>query len=629
MKESMINIFALPDLLRNTQAFPEGIFDLIREPIRQGAGLDLGFAPFSQRHHCLAPSFDLEKFRTMAGVDIASEAKQDQWRSAYYSLPEEALDYLFVHFPVGYMLLSFEMPPWLSGACRVRGVDFIDIRPSPLRFARDLYIALRWSNAALFQRLSPFTVLEEEIRLEASILSSNVRMHQRRMKDERGLLFDELNGSMMFIGQAPYDASLLADNGRALRCSDFVESLRSLSHGRRVFHKPHPFSLDHAEEERALLQDITGVEVNKCRLNAYQILSSHDDVEIVGISSGLLQEAPWFNKPAHTLFRPFVPLAIPGLTDEAAYQQIHFQTFLSPSFWHQLLAPELPEPKLLKLPTLAHHHARETLDQWWDYSKVITWERALPYEAFMRGGGAELRNRVDDISVVGSRKVDQSRLNLVLGSLSSAWTDCVNEITLSLKSQPQEFDRGELYQAHEAWGVPGQRPTLQRIDKYKLNDWLKPNTVVLDIGCNIGMFGLQISPKISKYYGIDNNPLLINYAKRLAKIRNIDNCHFECADFKDFAASGVKGSFDILLSFAVHTWISSPLDEYAKLLKNLLRPGGILILESNRLDTNDKDFFCNIIHFINVGFTVIYSGSLKDDGVIERGFYVFENSIGS
>lgn len=393
------HIICLPDLLRGVRTFPDAFFDLVREPIWQGCGINIGHPPGGRKPHALMPGFDLAEFRTLAGMTVRmfvdAHERQLHWTACYHHLPDRAIEYLFAYIPAGRMVLSFEMPPWLTEACAERGVDFLDLRASPLRFGRDLYVALRSSHADIRRRIDDHAVMDEELRLEAAILGANVRLHKARLESERGFTFEDLDGCLLFAGQAPYDASLLASDGRSLRVGDFADRLRELSQGRRLLHKGHPFALDFAQEERALLHHITGQTPLPCQQNAYQILSSDENVTLVGISSGLLQEAAWFDKTAHLLHQPFVPLVGSDKADRQAYRQIHFQSLLAPNFWHQVLAPERPTPRLATLPELPHHHARQTIDQWWDYSKVMTWERTLPYETVMRGGGATLRQRIE------------------------------------------------------------------------------------------------------------------------------------------------------------------------------------------------------------------------------------------
>jgi len=397
-------VVCVPDLLRGARWYPEIYFDLLREPIRQGTGIDINYPPSGKRPHGLAPGFDLAEFHTRAGMTAQafteSATRQMQWSSTFHRLSNSAIDYLFDHLPAQHLILSFEMPHWLVQACTERGVEFLDLRPSPLRFGRDLYMALRCNSETSFRRISAHGVCEEELRLEVALLAANGRFHRARLENERGFTFENLDGALLFVGQAPYDASLLAPEGRSLRCTDFADELRELCRGRRLLHKGHPFALDCAQEEREALQYITGQTPEPCQQNAYQILSSEDDVALAGISSSLLQEAGWFGKTAHLLYQPFVPLAYPdaAATPSAdTYQQIHFQTLLSPAFWHQVLAPERPAPRLARLPPVAHNHAREIFDHWWDYSKVMTWERVLPYESFMRSGGGLLVSRLEKL----------------------------------------------------------------------------------------------------------------------------------------------------------------------------------------------------------------------------------------
>lgn len=393
------NIVCIPDLLRNARGFPEGFFDILREPVRQGTGIEVEEIAWEARNSKRNGSFNFLKFLECSGI-VGDAAPEGSWASNYYNFPSSAIDYLFNNLPQadGTIFLTFEIPPWLEQAFLQRGMDFIDLRLSPLRFSRDLYIALRTSNTEIFQRIGAHTVTPEEIRLEASLLGANLRMHQAHQEVKKSYRAENLESSLVFIGQTPNDASLLSSDNNFLRCSAFSDQLGALVKEKRFLYKIHPLAGDFFRDEISTLKEIIGQSPKICHLNTYQILSSQEKIELVGISSGVLQEAAWFNKIAHTLFQPYVPLLdFTEAINLKKYQQIHFQTFLSPAFWHQVLAPEIPAPRLAALPTLAHSHARETIDHWWDYSKVMTWERTLPYEAFMRSGGAALQQRVNQL----------------------------------------------------------------------------------------------------------------------------------------------------------------------------------------------------------------------------------------
>lgn len=829
------SIVCLPDLLRGTKAFSHSFFDLVREPIRQGAGFDIGYPPDSKLTPNLSIGFSLETFLGL--IDPDSEDPTSQWHSYYYRLPNAALDYLKAHIPPESLVLAFEMPPWLLDLCQSNDIPFIDMRISPLRFGSDLYIALRSNYTQFYQRIRQHQVLPEELRLEAHTLSANVRMHQQRLEENQRYPFN-LDEKLIFIGQAPYDASLLSTkNHTPLTCLDFSDQLKTLARGRQIMHKPHPLAMDHAAQERSMLQEILQTEVRSCWQNAYQILSCQHDVILTGISSGMLQEAEWFDQSAHMLFQPFTPLAKEGAVSLDSYQQVHFDTWISPGFWHQILVPERSAPRISKLAPHQHHHARQTFDHWWDYAKVMTWERSLAIESFERSGGIVLRqrtealeqglkqnrylvmdcdedNRVDwppsanmrgkitirgtgniirfnermnfdaTIDITGNNNVieigddcrffgkiyvygsggtlsigDQSTFaraylkcmegrkihigkdcmfsfnievrttdghsivdpvngkrlnpaedifigdhvwvgmesiilkgshissNSIIGAASvvnnqfeheqsiiagtpakqikqgvtwhrdlkeefsteelDAWKistphTYINAQTISTNlsaddhweqhkalalekfaQSPQAFGRGSLYQAHEEWGVMGQRPTLARLHTYGIRDFLPAQAEVLDIGCNIGLIGLTLSPAIKSYDGFDNNPVLIEVANILANGKKINNCRYHHLTFTEFITSNTK-QYDVVFSFAVHVWIGLSMAAYVMHLYSLTKPNGIVVIESNDLAKNDHHFFSNIQAFIDHGFILLKQGLLKDDGIIERGFCIMQ-----
>lgn len=396
---TVTNIICLPDLFKSQLARQNGMFDLVREPILQGCGIDIGHPPaIRKKSSSLLAGFDLEQF-----LALAAEARHEPRRSPW-TAPRAATDYLFSFIPENTLVLSADMPPWLSQACEEREYGFMDVTMSPLRFARDLYIAIRCSDEGVFQKIATHAVKREELRLEAAALAANVRMHQALLEEEGSFHFDDLDGSLIYIGQSPFETSLQTPDGHILGCDDFAERLNALCQGRRLLYKSHSPVADFAQQERAALARIAGQPVGLCQQSAYQILSSPADLALTGISADILQEAAWFDKRSHMLHQPAVPLAGQGGFSSTAYQQVHFKDFLSPAFWHQVLAPGRQAPAVAEIPALAHHHARETLDQWGDYSAVMTWGRTLPYESFLRSGGLSLIQRVESLEESASAR---------------------------------------------------------------------------------------------------------------------------------------------------------------------------------------------------------------------------------
>ncbi|MBH3388569.1 hypothetical protein I5S62_05455 [Pseudomonas putida] len=50
-------ILCIADPLRKIRAFPEGFFDLMREPIAQGAGFDIGHPAGGPQPHSMSAGF--------------------------------------------------------------------------------------------------------------------------------------------------------------------------------------------------------------------------------------------------------------------------------------------------------------------------------------------------------------------------------------------------------------------------------------------------------------------------------------------------------------------------------------------------------------------------------------------
>lgn len=148
---------------------PEAFCDWAREPIRQGAGIDIASAPVGGGRHNLSPHLDLEKFFAL----IRAESGDAAWDRHHQRVPAAAGDYLMRHVPEGTLILSMELPPWLRKLCEARDVPYIDLRVSPLRFARDLYVAMRTNDRTTYERMRAFAVPDDECRLEAATMAAS------------------------------------------------------------------------------------------------------------------------------------------------------------------------------------------------------------------------------------------------------------------------------------------------------------------------------------------------------------------------------------------------------------------------------------------------------------------------
>lgn len=190
-----------------------------------------------------------------------------------------------------------------------------------------------------------------------------------------------------------------------------------------------------------------------------------------------------------------------------------------------------------------------------------------------------------------------------------------------LNLEQQNFGRGNFYQSNEELNISGQRPTTKRFETYQLESLLMPHHDVLDIGSNCGFISLKAAKTVNSVTGIEiSEPLVLisRVAKRKLKVGN--------AEFisGDFSTIEFDKKFDFIFSFAVHYWVGLSIKRYAEKLKSLLKPNGIVLIESQDIERFDTDWDEKISIILSVGFEIIKEGSLKDDGVISRRFAVFK-----
>lgn len=175
--------------------------------------------------------------------------------------------------------------------------------------------------------------------------------------------------------------------------------------------------------------------------------------------------------------------------------------------------------------------------------------------------------------------------------------------------------RGNFYQTCEELLIGGQRPTALRFRAYNLNSVLKPTDRVLDIGCNCGFFALLVSRYVQRVDGFDISPQFISIASAAQRHLGRENCRFTTSSFQDFT---VTEPYDVIFSFAVHHWIGMPMAEYAARLRQMLKPGGLVLVESQDLGGQDKDWDEKLRALYGAGFAEVHSGTLCDDGLLTR-----------
>lgn len=351
---SFSKIVFLDDLLRedfiHSRAF---IYQLIREPLKQVLGLsppDLRSFPLNRG---LITSFQMTEFKKYCN--------DSSWVENYLSVTEAANQYLTDHIPEDAIVIGYEMPLWLVKALKINDTPWINIRLSPIRFSRDLYIVLQSSFFNLQEILSNRQVTDQEIRLEAGLMSAAV-LHNQLYKYSSEM---KMNNGIVFIGQTQADASLIDENGKLLRVKDFTDEIKKVIGDRQIYYKPHPSDKSWARTEKKALEEITGSRIKSISQSTYSLLAGNMHFDVIGISSGVLQEAEFFERHSITLHR--------SVCDFRAKDCCHirFIDFISPSLWGKIFKNDEDSFSPVELPLIPQNMMRSLHNSWWGYSNYM------------------------------------------------------------------------------------------------------------------------------------------------------------------------------------------------------------------------------------------------------------------
>lgn len=141
-----------------------------------------------------------------------------------------------------------------------------------------------------------------------------------------------------------------------------------------------------------------------------------------------------------------------------------------------------------------------------------------------------------------------------------------------------------------------------------VSPYLKPDDLVLDLGCATGIFSMAVASQVKTVEGLDVSPRMIEAAKRNAEINGVGNAFFHQGTICENDLTG--RSFDKVLAVDVMQYILKP-DIAMNRVNALLKPGGLFIQETvcmgQRLTTTFESIYKNckkgVIPYMNF-FTI-------------------------
>jgi len=364
---SKCKIAFIDDVLRHQLWPPKDFFyDLLRFPITEATGA----APDVSVRHKIWNNPETAHLLTPPDVDAALPDDNNRWLESFEKLVPSAEKIYEPYLIPGTLYFSYEMTPGLKRFLKERGYTYIDFRISPIRFLPDLLVAVETNVPNLMQALAGIATQHREVREIAGRLRA-AAVHNERCRPIRPRKFKDY---AFFIGQTPYDATVVKD-GAYVRIEQFRKEITKATGGAPLLYLPHPSApQEHAFYELDILRSID----KSCEIltrNLYDVMCYEEDASFIGLSSGALQEAPFFGKKATAFLPQICPVRFPDDPESKGYLQLPLDVFLSEDFIHLALGDSSRIPKRQNLLQIRPHQLRELHNVWWGFSDHIINEK--------------------------------------------------------------------------------------------------------------------------------------------------------------------------------------------------------------------------------------------------------------
>lgn len=179
------------------------------------------------------------------------------------------------------------------------------------------------------------------------------------------------------------------------------------------------------------------------------------------------------------------------------------------------------------------------------------------------------------------------------------------------------------YQSLEMIGLKGGRPTEKRIQEYGLQEILKAEYDVLDIGCNSGFFDILVAKQVHSVTGVEYDKSLVKVGELVRDYLKVPNCVFYNGDFKEWYKQTDMETYDVIFSFAIHHWLDLSPQEYCVVLDSLLKEEGYICFESHIYGMDEEADKCRQ-KLLEMGYQIICDKKVSDGTSEEREYILFK-----
>ncbi len=179
-------------------------------------------------------------------------------------------------------------------------------------------------------------------------------------------------------------------------------------------------------------------------------------------------------------------------------------------------------------------------------------------------------------------------------------------------------DYQSLEKATEGAPAKANRSIPDRIEDYGLLRYVNKSSRILDLGCNRGYFGTVLSDKIHSYHGMDSDQNQLNHAI-LKSNMTLENNKF----------SGSIGLYNVIFSFAFHSYVDMSMETYAHHLNEMLEPEGYLFIEGHPKGYRGEpeEHLDPLKEHLSKHFTILEEKQVKDRELL-RPFIIYQKMTG-
>jgi hypothetical protein len=275
--------------------------------------------------------FSRQRFYSLMNLEYIEE----NWAKIYDAKPtSNASEYIAKFIPKDSLVLSYEISPILIKIFDIIKVNYIDIRISSIKYLDDLIFGFKTNNPLIFNKLLKYKTPVDQYFFEASLIRS------------RNIVLNNINleeNSALFLEQTASDASLIK-NGKILNILDFKNQfMQKTKDFNVIYYKKHPYQKNNSADYKFITKFKN---VKLIDGSIYRILSNESIKECFSISSGVLQEAEYFNKKTDYFFNPIYDFLKDEESDFSDKKYISvYNKALEPNFWSDILSPIIKTTK--------------------------------------------------------------------------------------------------------------------------------------------------------------------------------------------------------------------------------------------------------------------------------------------